>query len=209
MSAGDSRRNKVGHEEEHYMLRSLGEMERVETMILKRRLRWLGHLERNGEFVNPRMLPGCRPVIQRRSAGGQKKRWCDVLVSDLKWCDLWDDWRKIVKDIGAWRCLVREAASDFNDHKETHEKERKDGRKKRREEGAKPAALGWKCEEPGCAFVGKTKAGLVNHARKRHGSMAMVMERCAFCDEPFHKQGITMHSRYCEANPKRKMSRAR
>ena len=32
---------------------------------------------------------------------------------------------------------------------------------------------------------------------------------CAFCDEAFHKQGITMHSRYCEANPNRKMSRAR
>ena len=28
------------------MLWSLGEMERVETTIMKRRLRWLGHLER-------------------------------------------------------------------------------------------------------------------------------------------------------------------
>ena len=191
------------------MLRSLGEMERVETMIMKRRLRWLGHLERMENSRIPKCFLVCRPVTGRRSAGGQKKRWCDVLVSDLKWCDMWDDWRKIAKDRGAWRCLVREAASDFNDHKEAHEKERKDERKKRREEGTQPAALDWKCDEPGCVFVGQTKAGLVNHVRQRHSSMAMVMERCAFCDEAFHKQGITMHSRYCEANPNRKMSRAR
>ena len=43
------------------------------------------------------------------------------------------DWRKIAKDRGAWRCWVREAASDFNDHMEPHEKEMKDERKKRRE----------------------------------------------------------------------------
>ena len=80
------------------MLRSLGEMERVETMIMKRRLRWLGHLERMENSRIPKCFLVCRPVTGRRSAGGQKKRWCDVLVSDLKWCDLWDDWRKIAKD---------------------------------------------------------------------------------------------------------------
>ena len=44
---------------------------------------------------------------------------------------VWDDWRKIAQDRGAWRCLVMEAASDANEHKEAHEKEKKDERKKR------------------------------------------------------------------------------
>ena len=48
----------------------------------------------------------CRPIIGRRSAGGQKKRWCDVLATDLKWCDLRDDGMEIAKDIGACRSLV-------------------------------------------------------------------------------------------------------
>ena len=37
--------------------------------------------------------------------------------------------------------MVREMASDFNDHNKAHEKERKDERKKKREEGTQPAAL--------------------------------------------------------------------
>ena len=57
-----------------------------------------------------------------------------------------------------------EAASDFNEHKEAHEKEKKDERK-RREEGTQSAALDWKCEEPECEFVRQRKAGLVNHVR--------------------------------------------
>ena len=60
-------------------------------------------------------------------------------------------------------------------------------------------------------FVGHMKAGLVNHVRKSYAwhSMVMVMEMCAFCDKPFLKQGITMHTRYCQEYPNRKMSRAR
>ena len=146
----------------------------------------------------------CRPVNGRRSVGGQKRRWCDVLVSDFKWCDLWDDWWKIAQRRGAWRCLVMEVASNLNDHKEAHEKEKKDERKKRRGEGTQPPTLDWKCEEPGCVLVGQTKVGLVNHVRQRHGSMAMVVHKCPFCDQPFRKQELTMHSRFCQANLNRK-----
>ena len=39
-----------------------------------------------------------------------------MLASDLKWCDLWDNWRKIAKDRGIWRCLVRVTASNYNNH---------------------------------------------------------------------------------------------
>ena len=81
----------------------------------------------------------CRPVSGRRSAGGQKRRWCDALTSDMKWCDMWDDLRKIAQDKGAWRCTVMEAAANLNEHKEAHEKE-KDEKKKRREESTQPAA---------------------------------------------------------------------
>lgn len=38
---------------------------------------------------------------------------------------MWDDWRKIANDRRAWTSLVRKAKRVFNNHKETHEKERK------------------------------------------------------------------------------------
>ena len=40
---------------------------------------------------------------------------------------------------GAWRCMVMEAAGNLNEHKEAHEKEKKDERKKIREESTQPA----------------------------------------------------------------------
>ena len=87
--------------------------------------------------------------------------------------------------------------------------ENNDERKKRKEEDTQPAASDLKCTEPGCDFVGQTKAGLVNHVRQRHGSMTMVVLHCPFCSNPFWKQGLTLHMRFCQANPNRKKSRER
>ena len=106
-------------------------------------------------------------------------------MSDMKWCDLWDDWRKIAQDRGAWRSMVMKAAVISNEHKEAHEKEKTDGRKKRKEEGTQPAVWDLKCEESGCDFVGQTKADLVNHVRQRHGNLGMVVLQCRFCGQPF------------------------
>ena len=65
---------------------------RVEAIVMRRRLRWLGYIERMEDSVSwlPKCFLVCRPVSGRRSDGGQKRRWCDVLTSDLKWCDLWE-----------------------------------------------------------------------------------------------------------------------
>ena len=69
-------------------LRSLGDMERVEVMVMRRKLRWLGHIERMEDSRLPKCFLVCKPVNGRRSVGGQKRWWCDVLANDLKWCDL-------------------------------------------------------------------------------------------------------------------------
>ena len=175
----------------------LGEMDRVETMVMKRRLRWLGHIERTKNSWLPkcfRDMQACH--IGRKSAEGQKKTvWCPGKWFEVVWAveQLKED-SKLSTEEHAWRCLIREMASNFNDHSKAHEKERTDERKKKREEGTQLAAdQDWKFEEPGCAFVVQTKAGLVNHVRQRHGSMVMVMEKCDSCDKVFQNQGITMH----------------
>ena len=184
-------------------LRSLGGLERVEVMIMRRRLRWLGHVERMKESRIPRCLLVCKPAFGKRSAGGQKRRWNDVLMGDLKRCDLLEDWRESAQDRGAWRCFVAEALADLNANMESQEKERKDVGKKRREEGVSSEALDLKCEEAGCNFVGQNRAGLVNHVRQKHGRLSRVMEKCPFCGGSYHKQGFPMHKRFCQVNPNR------
>ena len=131
-----------------------------------------------------------------------------MLASDLKWCDLWDNWRKIAQNKGAWRCLVGEITSNFNDHNEACEKESKDQRKRRKQEGTETAALDWKWKNLGI-FCVAGKAGLLNHVRERHGCMFMVMERCAFHDKTFQTQRTTAHRRSCQANTNRMMSWSR
>ena len=53
----------------------------------------------------------CKPAKGRRSVGGQKKRWSDMMMEDLKRCDLLEDWKETAQDRGAWRCFVMEALS--------------------------------------------------------------------------------------------------
>ena len=46
-------------------LRSLGGIERVEVLVIRRRLRWLGHMERMGTSCVPKCLLVSRPCSQR------------------------------------------------------------------------------------------------------------------------------------------------
>ena len=62
-----------------------------------------------------------------------------------------------------------EALTDLNNCMERQEKERKDVRKKRSEEGVLVESSTLKCKEADCGFVGQTRAGLVNHVWQRHG----------------------------------------
>ena len=47
-----------------------------------RSLRWLGHFEGMEDSQLSKCFLVCRVVSGRRSAGGQVRRWCDVLMSD-------------------------------------------------------------------------------------------------------------------------------
>ena len=187
---------------------SMAGIERVEVMVMRRRLRWLGHVERMDDTRLPKCLLVCKPQDGKRSAGGQKRRWNDLVLWDLKRCGLLPDWRDMACERGAWRGLVNEAASELNCLLEEDEERKKAERKLRREEcgsltqsspSQTPSALA--CSEPGCSFVGQTKAGLVNHVRQRHVASAQTRIPCPHCGGLFHKQGIHMHVRFCSMNP--------
>ena len=101
---------------------------------------------------------------------------------------------------------MNEAASELNCCLEEDEARKKAERKLRREErrtrslsSQSPASLA--CSEPGCSFVGQTKAGLANHVRQRHVASAQTRSPCPHCGGLFHKQGLHMHVRFCSMNP--------
>ena len=102
---------------------------------------------------------------------------------------------------GTWRGLVREALQELNCSHEEEEARSKDQLKQRREAPGHPpsptpaTSLPHTCTVPGCTFVGRTKAGLVNHIRQRHGVVSQVFHPCPHCGGSFHKQGLHNHSR--------------
>ena len=173
--------------------------------MVMRRLRWLRHVERMADSWIPKCLLVCQTYGGKRSVGGQKRQWNDLVLSDLKKCDLLPDWRDMAHERGAWHCLVKEASAELNRSLEEEEVKKKDERKLRREGNSQPAQppSAHLCTEPGCNFVGQTKAGLVNHTRQRHGVSARAQYPCSHCGGLFCKQGLLMRQRFCQENPSR------
>ena len=95
-------------------LRLMAGIERVEVMVMRRRLCWLGHVERLADSWIPKYLLVCQPYGGKNSVGGQTRRWNNLVLSDLKKCDLLPDWRDMTHERGAWRCLVKEASAELN-----------------------------------------------------------------------------------------------
>ena len=171
-------------------LRAKAGLKRVEVMMMKRRLRWLGHVAQKKEDRIPKCLLVCKPAGGKCSVGGQKRRWNDVLVDDLKKCELYSSWREEVQDRHIWRGWISTSAEDLNEELKAAEQRKKDELKQRREATKQEQNQnGWGCSEQGCHFVGRTKAGLVNHVRQKHCSVALDRKSCPRCRKSFHKQG--------------------
>ena len=83
-------------------LRAKAGLKRVEVMMMKRKLRWLGHAARMKKDRIPKCLLVCKPAVGKCSVGDQKQRWNDVLVDDLKKCELYSSWREEVQDHKIW-----------------------------------------------------------------------------------------------------------
>jgi hypothetical protein len=178
-------------------LRAQAGIERIDVMILQRRLRWLSHTERMKESRLPKYLLVCRPARGKRSVGGQKRRWNEVVKDDLKKCDLLADWRDVASQREAWKGVVKIAANKLNQQLELSEKEKKDQLKKRREAGVQSASYAMSCDEPGCSFTSISNAGLTNHKRQKHGPAAQLSKQCIHCHQYFQLQGFSMHVKHC------------
>ena len=185
-------------------LRAAAGLERVEVMLMRRRLRWLGHVARMEETCIPKCLVVSKLARGKHSVGGQKRRWNDVIVCDLKKCDVYSNWREQAQDRSAWRGWINAAAKDVNEELEAKEQSKKDVLKQRRQAAChQQTQSGWRCSKHGCQFVGRSKAGLVNHVRQNHSRVAQNQRRCSHCGKLFLKQGFTMHEKFSKVNPAR------
>lgn len=77
-------------------------------------------------FISPSacLCAICRPKSVQQ--GGQKRHWNDIVLKDLKCCDLFPDWHKDTYEQGAWQGLVCEALLKLNFSREKEESIRKE-----------------------------------------------------------------------------------
>ena len=93
--------------------RRIGLHDSLEDIIMKRRLRWLGHVARMSESRIPKqLLFGWLP--QPRPAHGPRKRWRDRVRQDLKCFNIDESrWFELAQDRAAWRSDCRQGLAVF------------------------------------------------------------------------------------------------
>ena len=110
-------------------IRRRGNIERVDSILQLKRLKWLGHIERMADSRWPKKLLVSKICGGKKSQGGQKHRWHDVVNNDLKAIGLVSGWRSKVKNKIEWRKSINTLIIDLNQNKEQSEKDMKDRKK--------------------------------------------------------------------------------
>ena len=93
-------------------IRNRAKIERIETLLRRRRLRWLGHIQKMENSRLPKQLVVSKIKEGKRLHGKQKQRWHDVVNADLKSLDMVSTWRKKALNRNLWR---REISSKLHD----------------------------------------------------------------------------------------------
>ena len=142
----------------------------------------------------------CLPLLGgKRTAGGQKRRWSDLVSNDLKQCNLSRSWREQAQERDSWRATIRRRVELLNKQAEDKQKACKDEQKRRRQQHLLVSESALHCNHPGCSFQARNQAGLTNHQRQRHFTIQTI--QCQYCHQAFHQQGLHNHQHFCQSRP--------
>ena len=100
----------------------------------------------------PKKLLVCAPEHGKRSAGGQRLRWSDVVTRDLTRCGLDQCWREKALERDSWRQDIAVRTEKLNAEDEKEEQHRKDEKRRRRVESQMQSEAALACDWPGCTL---------------------------------------------------------
>ena len=189
----------IRQKKRHTIICKMAKQQRISSILTQRHLRFLGHLSRMSEERLPKQLLVSAPVGGKRAAGGQKRRWSDLMASNLKQCNLSGSWREQAQERDSWRATIKPRVELLNKQAEDKEKSCKDEKKRRRQQRLVVSESALHCSHPGCSFLAQNQAGLTNHQRQRHFTIQMI--QCQYCHQTFRQQGLHNHQCFCQSRP--------
>ena len=100
----------------HSEIRSRPGIPTIDSMLLHRQLRWLGHAIRMPHSRLPHCVLYGQLILGRRSVGGQKKRFKDHIKSILKKCNIpFSRLETLASKRATWRSTCAFGMSFFDD----------------------------------------------------------------------------------------------
>ena len=134
----------------------------IESMILRHRLRWSGHVVRMDQDRLSSQLMYSELQTGRRPRGAPKRRYKDQLKDTLKRTNVnVETWEEIAKDRGQWRRNICSGIKHFETTRIKKDQEKRDNRKQR--PANPPAQPSIPCDICGCLF--RAKIGLILQMR--------------------------------------------
>ena len=137
-------------------------MTSIEAMVLKARLRWVGHVIRMDDHRLPKQLLYCELSSGKRSQGRPRMRFKDCVKSSLKETGVPPNQLELrAADRSGWRAITTQAENNFE---RKRRQDMVDARRRRKESAAEPANAGhFPC--PRCTRVCRSGIGLYSHLR--------------------------------------------
>ena len=180
----------------HTTIRKIAKQQRFSTILAPCCLRFLGHVSQMPDHRLPKQLLVSAPVGGNCAVGGQKRRWNNVVNTDLNRYNLSGGWKEQVQDRESWRTTIKHSAELLNELADLAEKSLKDQKKKRWEMRITESENALHYDHPGCSFQALTQSGLTNHQWQCHSTTQRI--QCNFCLQLSHQQGIHNHQRFCQ-----------
>ena len=118
--------NSLWEKMRNTQLRNKANIDRVDVMFQKKRLQWLGHVERMHDDRLPKKLLVSKLRDGKRHQGGQKQNWHDLIHADLKEVNMVKSWKTEARDKKKWHINIYNLLHDLNARKESTEKSKKD-----------------------------------------------------------------------------------